>query len=158
MNLAFSYLIDILSKILNDDIINDKNINNEIVKYLLENCIKKNQIDVLITKITNKNYMKKILSQKDLKGQKNSIPIPEIKDFLINEDIKSIIILKKFIDDGQFENKDFFDNEGYGKKMVKLLEEIKKKFEEYNFNIEESDKILNLQKGEFLDNRLNLIF
>ena len=42
--------------------------------------------------------------------------------------------------------------------MVKLLEEIKKKFEEYNFNIEESDKILNLQKGEFLDNRLNLIF
>ena len=66
MNLAFSYLIDILSKILNDDIINDKNINNEIVKYLLENCIKKNQIDVLITKITNKNYMKNILSQKDL--------------------------------------------------------------------------------------------
>ena len=102
--------------------------------------------------------MKKILSQKDLKGQKNSIPIPEFKDFLIDEDIKSINILQKFIDDVQFENRDFIDNEGYGKKMVKLLEEIKKKFEEYNFNIEESDKILNLQKGEFLDNRLNLIF
>ena len=54
MNLAFSFLIDILCKILNDEIIKDKNINNDIVKYLLENCIKKNQIDVLITKITNK--------------------------------------------------------------------------------------------------------
>ena len=126
MNLAFSYLIDILSKILNDEIIKDKNINNEIVKYLLENCIQKNQIDILITKITNKNYMKKMLSQKDLKGQKNSIPIPEFKDFLIDEDIKSMIILKKFIDDGQFEKKDFIENEGYGKDMVKLLEEIKK--------------------------------
>ena len=80
----------------------------------------------LIIKITNKNYIKKILNQMYLKGQKNSIPIPEFKDFLIDEDIKSMIILKKFIDDGQFENKDFIDNEGYGKKMVKLLEEIKK--------------------------------
>ena len=118
MNLTFSYLIDILSKILNDDIIKDKIINNEIVKYLLENCIQKNQIDILITKITNKNYMKKILNQKDLKGQKNSVPIPELKDFLINEDIKSMIILKKFIDDEQFENKDFIDNVGYGKEML----------------------------------------
>ena len=80
----------------------------------------------LIIKITNKNYIKKILNQMYLKGQKNSIPIPEFKDFLIDEDIKSINILKKFIDDGQFENKDFIDNEGYGKEMVKLLEEIKK--------------------------------
>ena len=118
MNLAFSYLFDILSKILNDDIIKDKTINSEIVKYLLENCVRKNQIDVLVTKITNKNYLKKILSQKDLKGQKNSIPIPEFKDFLIDEDIKSMIILKKFIEDGQFENKDLLVMKDMEKKWL----------------------------------------
>ena len=42
--------------------------------------------------------------------------------------------------------------------MVKWLEEIKKKFEDFNFTIEECDKIVNLQKGGFLDNRLNIIF
>ena len=41
MNLAFSYLIDILSKILNDDIIKDKTINNEIVKNYLKIVFKK---------------------------------------------------------------------------------------------------------------------
>ena len=42
--------------------------------------------------------------------------------------------------------------------MVKWLEEIKKKFEDFNFTIEECDKIFNLQNRGFLDNRLNIIF
>ncbi len=42
--------------------------------------------------------------------------------------------------------------------MAKLLEEIKKKFIDYDFIIDECSKILELDKKNILDSRLNLIF
>ena len=158
LNLPFNYLMDILSKILNEKIIKNEDINNEIINYLIDNSIKKNQIDILLTKITNKTYMKLILNKKDIKSQKFSIPTVQINHFLLDEDSKSIIILRRFIEDGQFENSEFIQNEGYGKEMAKLLEEIKKKFIDYDFTIDECSKILELSKKNILDSRLNLIF
>ena len=149
--------MEILTKILNEEIIKKKDINNDIVKYLLEKNIQKNEIDILITKITNENYMKKILNQRD-RSQKFSIPTPDFNDFLIDEDTKTIIILTKFINDKQFENLDFIQNEGYGKEMCKLLEKIKLKFLDYNLTIDECEKIYNLHLKNMLDSRLNLIF
>ena len=113
-NIPFKYLIDIFIKMLNDNTINNAEINNKIITFLLKKCITNNKIDYLITKITNKEKMKIILNQKDLKSKEFSIPSPTIKDFLLNEDSKSIIILKRFIEVGKFENFEFI-NEGYGK-------------------------------------------
>ena len=156
-NLPFNYLIDIFITMLNDNIIKDAEINNKIITFLLKNCITNNKIDYLITKITNKEKMKIILNQKDLKNKEFSIPTPTIKDFLLNEDSKSIIILKRFIEVGQFDNSEFI-NEGYGKEMANLLETIKEKFSKYDLTIDECYKILELNEKNNLDSRLNLIF
>ena len=155
--LPFNHVLDILTTILNENIIKYKDINNDIINYLFENSLNKNKIDVLLTKIKNKTYLKYILTQKDLKSQKFLIPIPQKSDFLQDEDCKSLIILGKFIEDGHFENTEF-TNEGYGKETLKLLKEMKNNFIDKNFRIDECEKIFELNKKNILDSRLKLIF
>ena len=94
----------------------------------------------LLFQMSQKLYSFNFLKKKDLQSQKLLIPIPQLSDFLLDEECKSIIILGKFIDDGQFENSEFITNEGYGKETVKILEEIKNNFINFNFPIDECEK------------------
>ena len=155
--LPFNHVLDILTTILNENIIKYKDINNDIINYLFENSLNKNKIDVLLTKIKNKTYLKYILTQKDLKSEKFLIPIPQKSDFLQDEDCKSLITLGKFIEDGQFENTEF-TNDGYGKETLKLLKEMKNNFIDKIFRIDECEKIYELYKKKYLRLKIKINF
>ncbi len=156
-------LTDIFAKILDEDIFKNKDVNELILNYFIEKCLKNNQIEIIMKKITNPKYIDLILENKQ-------ITLPKEDDFFIKEEIPSIQILKKFIDAIHFQEKNLILKEGYIDKIHSLINEMKDKILNKKFNIKIADDIIKLNEIDqknvvekintenILDSRLKLIF
>ena len=157
-------LTDIFAKILDEDIFNNKEINEYILNYFIEKCLKYNQIDIIMNKITNPKYIDLIMENK-------KIQIPKEDEFFIKEETPSLQILKKFIEGKYLNDKNVILKKGYSGKINSLIKEMKDKILNKKFNIKIADDILklneidqknlnneNIKKENLLDSRLKLIF
>ena len=77
--LSTNKLIDLFSKILNENVIKDENINKMIIDYLKENYIKNNQLELIMSKISNIDYLTLLFED---------IQLPKEEDFFISQEKK----------------------------------------------------------------------
>ena len=156
-------VVKIFSEILDKDILKNKEINEFILNYFIEKCLKNNQIDIILKKITNTKYVDLIL-------ENNQIKLPKDDEFFIKEESSSLQLLKKFIEGNYLEEKSLKLKKGFINKINSLINEMKDKILNKKFNIKIADDIIklneidkknlqeNINKENVLDSRLKLIF
>ena len=118
--------------LINKDNISDKEIHESIINYLRILCIENNQIEETLENIQNLNYLNSILENYE---------IPKEDDFFLNEEKKNLKLLKTFIDRGVLENSNFI-NDGYGNKIILLLNELKTKIVQKHIQLKLGEEML----------------
>ncbi len=150
--------IKLFIQLINIENIFNNEIYEKIINYLRILCIENNQIEETLENIQNINYLNSILENYEL---------PKEDDFFLNEEKKSLKIIKTFIDKRVFENSNFI-KDGYGNKILLLINELKTKIIQKQIQLKLGEEMLRLDhdininndnaKQNILELRLKLIF
>ena len=152
-NLPQENLIDLYIEILNNRIIDNKEINENILTHLNILSINGNKkFEKIISKLDDKQYLNQLL-QFNYKNNKK----PKENDFFIEDESEGIKFIKIILNNPSLKNNLLNLNDvDFGKDIIHTLENLQNKINNYEIKMDLADKILKLNNTT-LTNRLKLI-